>query len=645
MKKTWVMLLLALVLCLLPGMMRGASADTGETIYHECNKCHQVVNLEVIRYTYEEVYATRDTYHFAVVRCPNCKEEYSLVGNEDMFRHTGGTETPTCTTGKTCAKCGGKYGALGHDWGKWTSNGSGTHTRTCQRSGCGATDTGSCSGGDATCVTAGTCTTCGGSYYGGHTFSVTWSYDDSGHWKPCIYCDQGRSSEGSHMIVDNHMPEYLKSEANCVSPAIYYKSCGLCYYTSKTDTFTDTWYGSNPNNHDFSIQQYDDDNHWKKCSRCDATDAVNPHEWDNGKITRNPTCTKAGEKVYTCAECSKTKTEEISATGHDFVRHEAKAPTCTEIGWNAYDTCKNCDYTSYVEIKASGHDFVHHDPKAPTCTEIGWNAYDTCKNCDYTTYVEIKASGHNFVHHNAQAPTCTEIGWNAYDTCKNCDYTTYVEIPATGHDFTEKVVKPTCEAGGYTKYTCKTCDYSYTDHQTKKLLHWFAEWTSNGDGTHSAPCKREGCDHIGKAECASIEYTQNAGTADASTLSICPVCGDVSDGAHLALIDTAKAAGKHLPTGELTVRMGDTENGDKFMTVAFEYAGKLTQPEGEVEITLPAELLADYTLSIVNADGTETDLPCTTEDAISAFTLNFEKPESAEALPTAHLIRLIPKAA
>ena len=48
-----------------------------------------------------------------------------------MFRHTGGTETPTCTTGKTCAKCGEKYGALGHDWGKWTSNGSGTHTRTC----------------------------------------------------------------------------------------------------------------------------------------------------------------------------------------------------------------------------------------------------------------------------------------------------------------------------------------------------------------------------------------------------------------------------------------------------------------------------------------------------------------------------------
>lgn len=220
-----------------------------------------------------------------------------------------------------------------------------------------------------------------------------------------------------------------------------------------------------------------------------------------------------------------------------------------------------------------------------------------------------------------------------------------MKIPATGHDFTEKVVKPTCEAGGYTRYTCKVCDYSYTDHLTKKLLHWFAEWTSNGDGTHSAPCKRGDCDYIGKAECASIEHTQNAGTADANTLSICPVCGDVSDGAHLALIENAKAAGKHLPTGELTVRMGDTETGDPFMTVTFEHAGKLTQPEGEVEITLPAELLTDYTLSFVNADGTETDLPCTTDDTTAAFTLNFEKPETTEAFPAAHLIRLIPKAA
>jgi hypothetical protein len=42
------------------------------------------------------------------------------------------------------------------------------------------------------------------------------------------------------------------------------------------------------------------------------------------------------------------------------------------------------------------HDKVHHDAKAPNCTEIGWNAYDTCSRCEYTTYVEIAAKGHSY---------------------------------------------------------------------------------------------------------------------------------------------------------------------------------------------------------------------------------------------------------
>ena len=90
--------------------------------------------------------------------------------------------------------------------------------------------------------------------------------------------------------------------------------------------------------------------------------------------------------------------------------------------------------TKTVEIPALGHEIVHHEAKAATCTEIGWNEYDTCSRCDYTTYVEIPALGHDLVHHDAQAATCTAIGWNAYDTCTRCDYTTYVEIPALGHD-------------------------------------------------------------------------------------------------------------------------------------------------------------------------------------------------------------------
>ena len=162
-----------------------------------------------------------------------------------------------------------------------------------------------------------------------------------------------------------------------------------------------------------------------------------------------PTCTTLGTEAYwTCQRenCSKLFSDEkgeneidepvtIQALGHDLIHHDAQAPTCTAIGWDAYDTCSRCDYTTYAEKAALGHDLVHHAAQAPTCTAIGWDAYDTCSRCDYTTYVEKAALGHDLVHHDAKAPTCTEVGWDAYDTCSRCNYSTYVEKSALGHDY------------------------------------------------------------------------------------------------------------------------------------------------------------------------------------------------------------------
>lgn len=52
----------------------------------------------------------------------------------------------------------------GHTWGDWSSNGDDTHTRTCTISGCGASETESCTGGEATCVDRAVCEVCGGAY-------------------------------------------------------------------------------------------------------------------------------------------------------------------------------------------------------------------------------------------------------------------------------------------------------------------------------------------------------------------------------------------------------------------------------------------------------------------------------------------------
>ena len=238
------------------------------------------------------------------------------------------------------------------------------------------------------------------------------------------------------------------------------------------------------------------------------------------------------------------------------------------------------------------------------------------------------------MHHDAKAPTCTEIGWEEYDTCSRCDYTTYQEIPAPGHDYAEEVVKPTCEKDGYTLHTCKKCNDSYKDQWTQKRMHWYGEWTNNGDGTNSAACKREGCNHVGKTQCAIVEFKQ-----EEEAFTLCPICGNVSDGTHLALVKKVTAEGKHLPQGEPVLRMGEIAKGNTLLSVCFEYSGMLTQPKGQVKITLPAELLDGVTLALRNADGTEVDLPYTVEGENAVFTLDFGDAE----IPTV-LIRLIPTA-
>ena len=567
-KKSFAILLAAaLLLCLLPRMAPEAKAETIRTVCFFCNTraYHEITGFE--RYN--------DDQHWVIHKCLNCGEsERTIFLGNPISYHSGGTETPTCTTGKTCAKCGAQYGKLGHDWGAWQSRGNNSeHFRTCQRDGCDAVDTESCSGDSiATCITLGTCTTCGGQYYGAHAFleAPNWDSDDENHWFSCTVCHEAKTKVDAHSFVQGTVSSCLKSAATCVSPPVYYTNCAYCYHKG-TDTYVSTWERPDPNN-------------------------------------------------------------------HDLVHHDAKAPTCTEIGWNEYDACQRegCTYTTKVELPALKHNLVHHDAKAPTCTEIGWEEYDTCSRCDYTTKVELPALKHNLVHHDAKAPTCTEIGWDEYDACQRegCDYTTKVEIPAPGHDYTEKVVKPTCEKGGYTLHTCKKCNDSYKDHQTKTLLHWYGEWTSNGDGTHSATCKRKDCKHVSKTECAIVEFKQ-----DEATRTLCPVCGNVSGGTHLTLVEEVTAEGEHLPYGEPVLRMGETANGNTLLSVCFEVSGKLTRPKGEVKITLPAELLNGVTLALLNADGTEIDLPYIVEGENAVFTLNFTDAE----IPTA-LIRLIPTA-
>lgn len=494
--KKWLIRCLTVLamVCLIPGIVLKAAAETTTV---RCKNCGSVETREILGYRKYD----SNSHRFYVAECQNCHND----GNVTYLKvHSGGTETPTCTTGKTCEKCGAEYGVLGHDWGAWTPNydGTNTHTRRCKRSNCNAVETASCSGGYAACDSLGMCETCGGSYYGGHAW---------GKWSS--------AGNGTHI-----------------------RSC--MNYCSEVDT----------------------------------------------------------------ASC-------FGGTA-----------TCT-----AKAVCEACG-GEYGEKDPNNHDLVQHAAKAPTCTEIGWDTYDRCIRCGYTTRKELPALNHDLVRHVAQAPTCTEKGW-AYDTCSRCDYTTYAELPALNHDYQAVTVEPTCETDGYTVFTCSRCKDSYTADPTDKLGHRFGAWSPNGTGSQSADCLRQGCAHTGSTDCRKFTFR----TAEGETLTFCPVCGQAENAAQLEMIEaaTAWAASGSLSAEDVTART----NGE-YLSVAFETAGSLTQPTGRVRLALPAGLLEGKTLVRIAPDGTQTEMPFETERGKLIYTLDFAN----SALPVM-LFRLVPQTA
>ena len=599
------------MVCLMPGIMLKAAA---ETVPVHCLRCGSRETREILGYrkydsTYHRVYVTE---------CPNCHND----GNVTLLQvHTGGTQGPTCTEGKICEKCGAEYDIPGHDWGAWTPNyaSNGTHTRRCKR--CNAEETGSCSGGYATCDTLGMCNTCGGSYYGGHAWGEWSSAGNGTHTRSCTnYCREvdtakctgGKATCSAKAVCEVCGGEYGEKDSN---------NHDLVQHAAKAPTCTEIGWDA-----------YD------RCIRCGYTTRKElPAQHDlKQHAAKTPTCTEKGWNAYeTCSRCDHTTRKELPALNHNLKQHAAKAPTCTEKGWDAYKTCSRCDYTTYAELPALNHALVQHDAQAATCTEIGWDAYKTCSRlgCNYTTYQEIPALKHDLVHHDAKAPTCTEIGWNAYDTCSRCNYTTYAELPALNHDYQAVTVEPTCETDGYTVFTCSRCKDSYTADPTDKLGHQFGAWSPNETGSQSADCLRQGCAHTGSTDCRKFTFR----TAEGETLTFCPVCGQAENAAQLEKIDaaTAWALSGSLSAEDVTART----NGE-YLSVAFETAGSLTQPTGLVRLALPAGLLEGKTLVRIAPDGTQTEMPFEAKNGKLIFTLDFANSE----LPVM-LFRLLPQTA
>ena len=172
---------------------------------------------------------------------------------------------------------------------------------------------------------------------------------------------------------------------------------------------------------------------WERTSYNDLPLVHKEHVWNDGEISKDSTCTEAGEKVYTCKVCGETKTEAIEALDHAYSEEWTvdKEATCEEAGSKSHHcTRPGCDSKSDVTvIEALGHEWGEgKETKAPTCTEAGEKTY-TCTRCNATKTEEVAALGHDYSDEWTvdKEATTTETGSKSHH-CKVCGDKTDVTI-------------------------------------------------------------------------------------------------------------------------------------------------------------------------------------------------------------------------
>ena len=491
---------------------------------------------------------------------------------EAQYLKAGSTCTEQAEYYKSCAVCGlsskGTAGEatffsgniLSHDYGAWTSNGDGTHTRVCARD-ASHTETENCRGGTATCTNKAVCKDCGGEYgdLADHEFTAE--------------------------TVD---AEYLKSASSCTEPAVYYKSCAACGKTSKGTDAEATFESGDVLGHDWGEAEYT----WsmvgdvmcsatKACKKCPKSISAVSNVATYAVVTP-ATCLTDGLGRYTVTftvDDFPTQTKEVTlpATGHDWGTTEYTW-TPTEDGYTctAKRVCQKDKTHAETESVTAAYAVV----TKPTCLTDGLGRYQASFEADWaedaSKDVPLSALDHDWgawksngdgTHTRICArdsshtetdncgggtATCTELA-----TCTTCGET-YGELAA--HDFTAEVAEEdylkseaTCtEAAVYYK-SCTACgltsegtEQEDTFQYGNPLGHDYdTEW-SQDETHHWYVCKR--CQDVAELEehTASGWITDKAATAkaDGERHKECTVCG------YILETDTIPATGSQTKPGK-----------------------------------------------------------------------------------------------
>ena len=170
----------------------------------------------------------------------------------------------------------------------------------------------------------------------------------------------------------------------------------------------------------------------KELSRTTIKTEAKGHKWNEGKVTKEPTCTEEGVKTFECTVCGKTKTEKVEALGHDWDNDFTvdKEATCEETGLKSIH-CKRCDIKKdETVIPAKGH--VAGEKKIENAKEAVCEAggsYDEVVYCTVCNKeisrktIKTEAKGHKWDSGKiTKEPTYTEQGTRTY-TCTVCGKT------------------------------------------------------------------------------------------------------------------------------------------------------------------------------------------------------------------------------
>ncbi len=179
----------------------------------------------------------------------------------------------------------------------------------------------------------------------------------------------------------------------------------------------------------------------KKILSGQAIAKTEDHSWNQGEITKEPTCKEEGEKTFTCSICGNTKTEKVSTADHQHMEiRNQKNPTCKEAGYSGDTYCADCGVkisSGKTIAKTKNHSWDGGViTTEPTCTERGEKTF-TCTICGNTNTKKVNATGHSYgAYKVVKEPTNKRKGLKS-KTCSVCGKIVYEAIPKTNFSPTD----------------------------------------------------------------------------------------------------------------------------------------------------------------------------------------------------------------